>query len=159
MDSLFDALARILPIVIGIIWFLRRSGLGKNRSQEKEKSPLQVLKKTRREQIRPKEGSLESQDKRFFAQKHSPKATAEAEAFLSNLRPPSPKIPPQSVSEPESVFAETKERDLGERSPWNHLQEESTQGSTTLERLGTLPPVAQGVVWSVILDEPPALKE
>ena len=141
MDSIFDALARILPIVIGIIWFLRRSGLGKNRSQQKENSPLQVLKKTSRKQHSQEEMVSESQEKQFFAPKDPPQKS------------------PQPAKETESVFAESKARDLEEHSPWDHPQEESKQTASSLERLGALPPVAQGVVWSVILDQPPALKE
>lgn len=158
MGDVLESLFRIIPVVIAIIWVMRRvsrkkSGQAKTTAKPLTKTPAKPAGKQAESTISERLHHLE--------EKAIKTARAAREGFLGEPAPPSSeKITKRRVS-----TAPIPEVVQGKRIVENLSRQETekiyadTNTSNSLERVKELSPLAQGMIWSFILDEPPALKE
>jgi hypothetical protein len=168
MDAI-DTLFSILPFAFALIWILSRVGRARKNSGDSARKPSggnsteQAASRQAPEKA-PASGSVAE----WVAEKAKRVRDAAAEAPIRKTAPrgeeelyarlekrrveaAGPRIAASAGSE-----GATKRMVSDAVSPYRTDREAS--GPSPLARIATLPPLAQGVLWSEILGEPPALK-
>ncbi|MCK5250659.1 MAG: hypothetical protein KAJ98_11875 [Spirochaetaceae bacterium] len=155
MGDVLENLIRIIPIVIAIIWVMRRVSRKKS---GQAKTPAKTDGKQAESKI--------SEGFRNLEEKVTRAVRVAREEFPGESAPPPPvvKTPGKKIDKRRVSTGPPPEAVQGKRIVEN-LSLRETEGiyidevSNPLERIKNLPPLAQGMIWSFILDEPPALKE
>lgn len=171
MGDVLDNLFSIIPIVLAILWVMRRasrkktggkaaqtqSGSSSESSARPKPEPsrlsqrLHNLEKRATKAVRNVRDDIigESTGERT---RENPPGEEELYEQLESRRVIVPQRPAQSEN--------TVERLVEDRSKADEEKKYSgPEISNSFDRFRELPPLAQGMVWSIILDEPPALKE
>ena len=160
MGDVLESLFRIIPVVIAILWVMRRVS-------RKKSGQAKTSAKTSAKTVGRQAESKISERIHRLEEKATKAARTAKEGFLGEPVPPplgeetlyEKKIKQRvSTGPPPAVIQ-------GKRIVKNLSRQETegiyadTDSSNSLERIKELSPLAQGMVWSFILDEPPALKE
>jgi len=161
MGDVFDNLFSIIPIVLAILWILRRASKRKSRAAQAQKpatAPVAPVVQAESESVRS----------RLSEGLHILEAKA-AEAMRNEVSPPQrrveerqyEKLETRPINVPDATPVPVQsERLLNNRDePAAGKKYSGRETSDSFERFRTLSPLAQGMVWSIILEKPPALKE
>jgi hypothetical protein len=149
MGDVFDNLFSVIPIVLAILWILHRASKKKSKAAQAQKPATAPV------------ARAESDSGRSRLSEGLRNLEARATKAIRNedIQYEKPEVRPVNI--PEATPAPVQ----GERLLDN--RDESVTGkkysgpetSDSFDRFSKLSPLAQGMVWSIILDEPLALKE
>lgn len=152
MGDVLDNLFSILPIVLAILWVLRRASKKKAGAKAGAQTGAQAA-----------ESPTVSERLRRFEKKVAKAVQGESEGDTSSgedelyekIETRRVEAAPRSVQQVNTV-----ERLVEDRSKEDEGRKYSgPEKSNSFERFRELSPLAQGMVWSIILEEPLALKE
>ena len=159
MGDVLESLFKIIPIVIAILWVMRRVSRKKS-GQAKTPADKEAVTTGKQAESKISEGI------RRLEKKATRVIRIASEEFSGESAPPPPvekthygKVEKRRLSTGPPPAAVQGKRIV------ENLSLQRTEGiytddvSNPLERIKNLPPLAQGMIWSFILDEPPALKE
>ena len=174
--NVLDSLFSILPIVIAVIWVLGRIGRTRKNSQDQAgkgpkggaaaKAPAVLSRRTQPRRT----GGVPAPENlaKWIAEKAREVREAQEASERSGVPPgedelyarlDNRRIEPSEHRSAVPAPVETEE-------PHRVVDDAASPGtaarvpeSSVLDRIADMPPLARGVLWSVILDEPPALKE
>ena len=158
MGDVLESLFRIIPIVIAIIWVMRRVSRKKSGQAKTKAKPLT---KTAAKPAGKQAESKISEGLHRLEKKAIKTARAAREEFLGEPVPP----PPEKIDKRRISTGPPPAAIQGKRIVENLSRQEAEKIytdanlSNSLDRIKELSPLAQGMVWSIILDEPLALKE
>ena len=180
MNDVLDSLFSILPIVLVILWVLRRStrkvvkkqeAAGKKAEGKKRPQPQQqtsAMKTKTSEELSPESskgvqgavGSVLSRISKIVqsAQESATPAPGGEEELYDRMESRKIEVPRAAVPTPK----EATERVVAGAAPAGVSSVDSGYDAAvpgSLERISRLSPLAQGIIWSVILDEPVGVKE
>lgn len=159
MGDVLDNLFSIIPIVLAILWVMRRAS---------RKKTGDTAAKTQSE---PKSGAVRISERLHRFEKKASKAVGNVrDDIIGNSTPERPPGEEELYKKIETRRVETTRSTVQKENTVERMVEsraEAEEGmrysgpekSNSFERFRDLPPLAQGMVWSIILDEPPALKE
>ena len=163
MGDVLESLFKIIPIVIAILWVMRRVSRKKS---GQAKTPVKPSADREAVTTGKQAESKISEGIRRLEKKATRAIRVASEGFSGESVPPPPvekthyeKVEKRRVSTGPPPAAVQGKRIV------ENLSLQQTEGiytddvSNPLERIKSLPPLAQGMIWSFILDEPPALKE
>lgn len=163
MGDVLDNLFSIIPIVLAILWVMRRASR-KNSGGKAAKKPAgsssDPAAKPKHEGLSQRLRNLEKRATKavlnvrddFAGQSAGEMSSGEEEQYESLETPPPPRRPVQAENIVERLVEDRSAEDEEKKYSGPEI-------SNSFERFSKLPPLAQGIVWSIILDEPPALKE
>ena len=170
MRDILDNLFGVLPIVLAVLWILRRVSTRRSREQKPEASAPDALRAW--SSSAEQESGPESSPRRLAAKIE--KASRNVLGGMSRevlLGEPAPR----PVGE-EELYDRIQERRIAVPPPVKGAREVKTthriidpspknspptirsKAILSLDRIDNLPPIARGMVWSIILDEPPGVK-
>lgn len=138
MDGIVEALTRILPVALGIIWLIARTSrtVKKDGAQKPGTAPA----------ARKRSIGTGFTIRELLENNEQPSKTPVAEA------PPKKVIPPPAA--PVQTQVRRVIQDIPESPPASASVKE-----TVWDRIESLPSVGRGLVWTTILDRPPSLKD
>jgi hypothetical protein len=173
MGDIFDNFFSIIPVVLFVLWVLRRFSRARKKAEnEAAKKPAQnrgavspgIPAASLREQFRALEERLSAgtSDGKTPAAPPDPekvKPVREEPWPGSQVAQavPVPKAAPAVVSIPKSPIPVLKTRRSAGESVSGSQPVTAVPGA--LERLDRLPPLVRGLFWSFILEAPPSIKE
>ena len=143
MDALIDTLVGALPFIIFVLWIVRLVSRRKSKTAKRTSIKTESAENTVQERTRTPEPKKTAAVKRFQA------FTPERERLQAE-----PEKAAVSVKKAMPLPAEKKTRRMVEDIP----ETAETFAQNPEERIKNLSPLAQGMIWSFILDKPPALK-
>lgn len=178
MDGVLDTLFSILPIALAVIWILRRVSRKSGKSDKSGAAGTSEAKAAPQQQrpvtSAPFPGSPEAREKTRrnttldnvlarvadYAeglQEQTPIPRGE-DAQYESIERHRARVPQQS---PEPEVESTRQLVVGdgEGERFAVSRSRDSAGPSSLERVSKLPPLAQGVLWSVILDKPVGMKD
>jgi hypothetical protein len=158
MGDVFDNLFSIIPIVLAILWILRRASKRKSKAAQAQKPATAPV----------AQAESESGRSRLSEGLHILEAKA-AKAIRNEVSPSQPrveeiqyeKLETRPINVPDATPVPVQgERLLDKRDvPATGKKYSGPETSDSFDRFRKLSPLAQGMVWSIILEEPLALKE
>lgn len=177
MGGIFDSLFSVLPIVLAILWLIRRTTKSTGKRQqtkkpERDDNPTVRGIRSRSASIvggRPQ--SAEKAERKFGAiaikgiksflgeSVSMPKeGSSRGEEALYD------KIEDRKIERPKPAAAKTEAQVGTHRTLMNKTESDDAslynqRSETSLERISKLSPLAQGILWSFILEEPPGMKD
>lgn len=169
MGDVLDNLFGIIPIVLAILWLMRRTA--KRRSGQ-EKKPVNPWTGEPAQKAQEPAGSRLSTGIRRLEQtaknvtrsgglhrEQASKATPGEDAIYERIE--SHRIETAPITAPPPAEADVQGKRIVTKSDIPGIRNEPGKSVSTssLERYKTLSPLAQAMVWSIILEEPLALKE
>lgn len=147
MDELIDSLAGALPLIIVALWVIR---LISRRSNAVKQAAAEKAAKTAVQAAVPEAPDLsEAPDIREALPVSDSEGRTPGQETKAAVR--------QSKAAEENIRGRNTVEDTPIREDWH-----SRSGSVSSEpadRFENLSPLARGMVWSIILDKPPALKD
>jgi len=170
VGDIFDSLFSVLPIVLAILWLVRRTTKSAEKRQRTKKSSRDAksasapsLRDRIEEKIRPE--PAERAEKKFgsFASKAIENFFGES-VPRSEAEPPYEKMEERKTEGPKPVkvkktVAASTYRTLDDSTNSYDVSLYNQRPETSLERISRLSPLAQGMIWSFILDEPPGMRD
>ena len=152
MGDVFDNLFSVIPIVLAILWILRRASKKRSKAAEAQKPATAPVASA---------APAESDSGRSGLSEGFRNLEARATEAIRNEDIPyeNPEVRPIDV--PDATPAPVQgERLLDNRDePAAGKKYSGPETSDSFDRFSKLSPLAQGMVWSIILEEPLALKE
>lgn len=158
MGDVLDNLFGVIPIVLAILWVLRRASKKKSKAAQSQ-SPAVV----------PVVQAESSSERSLLPERLKKLEARAAKAIRNEVSRPQPqvedmpyeKLETRPINVPDAAPAPFQgERLLENRGvPVSGKKYSGPETSDSFDRFRTLPPLAQGMVWSIILEKPLALKE
>jgi hypothetical protein len=149
MGDVFDNLLGVIPIVLAILWILRRASKRKSKAAQAQSSATAPA------------APAESNSGRSRLSEGLHILEAKATEAIRNEDIQYEKLETRPVNVPDATPAPVQgERLLDNRDePEVGKKYSGPETSDSFNRFSKLSPLAQGMIWSIILEEPLALKE
>ena len=169
MGDVLDNLFAIIPIVLAILWLMRRTA---KRRTGQEKKPVNPRTAEPAQKAQEPAGTRLSRGIRRLEQtaknvthsgglhrEQASKATPGEDALYEKIE--NHRIETGPITAPPPAAAAVQGKRIVRKSDIPGIRNEPGKAVSTssLERFKTLSPLAQAMIWSIILEEPPALKE
>jgi hypothetical protein len=171
--DIIDSLLGVLPVVFAVIWVLSRLGRARktNKSRPSGKQAVGTpggSEETTSSRQSPEKAPASGSVAEWLAEKarqvrdgaerieDGKKAFRGEEELYERLETRKVEPSPHRIPQPAAPSISTKRIVDDVVSPY--ATDGKAEREVVFDRIADLPPLAQGVLWSVILDEPPALK-
>lgn len=148
MGDVLENLFSVIPIVLAILWVMRRASKKKTGAKAAESPTVsERLRRFEKKVTKAVQGASTRESS-------GDRSSGEEELYekIETRRVEVPRQPVQPVNTVERLVEDRSKEDEGKKYS-------GPEKSNSFERIRELSPLAQGIVWSFILDEPPALKE
>jgi hypothetical protein len=170
VGDIFDSLFSVLPIVLAILWLVRRTTKSAEKRQRTKKPSRDAksasapsLRDRIEEKTRPEPAERAEKKLGSFAAKAFENFFGES-VPRSEAEPPYEKMEDRKTEGPKPVKIKkaadpSTYRTLADSTNSYDVSLYNQRPETSLERISRLSPLAQGMIWSFILDEPPGMRD